>query len=163
MSEEQKENWINGEDALAMMGLTVEDIDETDKDLIARRAYGSDRQVCLCGHGSSRHTVVNGVVFCKPARMECPCKKMRPVLITEDTRMFIRKTDGSGPAHALARGIRAAVEKNKSVSWMIDLVCDRCGKADNNVVPAAVTQNGYAASHATGYDALLCPDCRTEV
>ena len=162
-TEEENTKWISGTDALASMGLTVDDIDDADKELLARKSYGTDRQICLCGHGVSRHTVTNGVVFCKPARMECPCKRVRPVLITEDTRMFIRKTDGSGSAHALARGIRATVEKNKSVSWSIDLVCDRCGESDNNIVPAAVTQSGNAVSYATGYDALLCPECRTEV
>lgn len=163
MEEEKKIEWVSGEDALAMMGITIDEVDEKDQDLIARRAYGNDRQICLCGHGVSRHTVVSGVVFCKPARMECPCKRVRPVLVTEDTRMFIRKTEGSGSAHALTRGIRAAVEKNKGVSWVVDLMCDRCGKSDNNVVPVAVTQSGHASSYATGYDALLCPDCRLEV
>ena len=155
--------WIDGEDALAMMGLSVEDVDTADAELLEKKKHGVDRQVCACGHAMSRHTVIHGVVLCKPARMECPCKRARPVLETTDTRMFIRKTDGSGSAHALIRGIRAAVEKAKQVAWIVDLKCDRCGKADNNVVPVPVTQGGIATTYATGYDALLCPSCRVEV
>jgi hypothetical protein len=161
MSEEKK--WVSAQDALAMMGLTTEDVDDADAELLEKKKHGVDRQICACGHAMSRHTVVHGAVFCKPARMECPCKHVRPVIETEDTRMFIRKTDGAGSAHALSRGIRAAAEKGKSVAWIVDLVCDRCGTANNRVVPVPVTQNGHATSHATGYDALLCPECRIEV
>lgn len=149
--------------ALAMMGLTPEDIDAADQDMLERRRHEVDRQVCACGHGMARHTIVHGVVMCKPARMECPCKKARPVIETSDTRMFIRKTDGAGAAHALSRGIRAAVEKGKDVEWCVDLVCDRCGQTSASIVPVPVTQSGHATSRATGYDALLCPDCRVEV
>jgi hypothetical protein len=152
-------------EALAAMGLTPEDIDRADQELFAQRKLreGIDRQICACGHGLSRHTVTAGIVYCKPARMECPCKRLRPLIETSDTRMFVRKTDGGGAAHALARGIKAAVEKGKSVEWVVDLVCDRCGDAHPNVVPVPVTQGGIAVQHATGYDALLCPDCRTEI
>lgn len=155
--------WIDGEDALAMMGLTVDDVDTADAELLEKKKHGVDRQVCACGHAMSRHTVIHGVVLCKPARMECPCKRARPVLETTDTRMFIRKTDGAGSAHALIRGIRAAIEKSKQVAWIVELKCDRCGKADKNVVPVPVTQGGIATMYPTGYDALLCPECRIEV
>jgi hypothetical protein len=161
MSSEQK--LTSAENALAMMGISVEEVDQADVELLEKRKHSVDRQVCACGHGMARHTVVAGVTYCKPARMECPCRKTRPVIETDDTRMFIRKTDGAGPAHALTRGIRAAVEKKKSVTWIVDLICDRCGEESHSIVPVPVTQSGHAASHATGYDALLCPDCRVEV
>lgn len=162
MSEEQ-EKWISGADALAMMGISAEDVDRADEELLEKKKHGVDRQICSCGHAMSRHTVVHGVVMCKPARMECPCKRTRPVLETTDTRMFIRKTDGAGPAHALTRGIRAAIEKNKQVAWIVDLVCDRCQKPAEQIFPVPVTQNGIATSYATGYDALLCSECRLDV
>lgn len=163
MNDEEEVKWVSAKDALAMMGLTPEDIDEADADLIEKKKHAVDRQICACGHPLSRHTIVHGAVFCKPARMECPCKHARPVIETNDTRMFIRKTDGAGSAHALSRGIRAAVEKDKSVAWIVDLVCDRCKKANPSIVPVPVTQSGHAMSEPTGYDALLCPDCRVEV
>ena len=152
-------------DALAKLGLTPEDVDQADAELAEQRKVNMavNRHVCACGHGIARHTVVHGTVMCKPARMECPCKKARPVLIAQDTRMFIRKTSGGGAQHALTRGIRESLTKNKSVEWIIDLVCDRCGEENASIVPVPVTQTGAAVSRATGYDALLCPDCRTEV
>lgn len=152
-------------EALAAMGLTPEDVDRADQELAEQRKMREDidRSICTCGHAVARHTVSAGAVYCKPARMECPCKRLRPVLETSDTRMFVRKTDGGGAAHALARGIKAAIEKGKSAEWIVDLVCDRCGDTHPNIVPVPVTQTGTAASRATGYDALLCPDCRTEV
>jgi len=165
MSNSDDRKWISGADALAMMGLTPEDIDQADVDLAEQRkaAAAVDRHVCACGHGIGRHTVVHGIVMCKPARMECPCKRARPVLVAQDTRMFIRKTTGGGAAHALARGIRESLAKDKSVEWLIDLVCDRCGQESNNIVPVPVTQGGTAVTRATGYDALLCPECRVAV
>jgi hypothetical protein len=155
--------WIPAEDALAMMGITTDDVDASDAELIEKRKYQVDREICLCGHSMGRHTITSGIVLCKPARMECPCKKARPVLVTQDVRKFIRKTEGAGAAHALTRAMRETAALGKSVEWIIDLKCDRCGAANNNVVPVPVTQNGIARSYATGYDALLCPDCRVEV
>lgn len=151
--------------ALAMLGLTPEDIAAADVELQEKRELDKsiDRQICICGHAMARHTVSAGATYCKPARMECPCKRPRPVLETTDTRMFIRKTSGGGSSHALARGIMAAAEKNKSVEWIVPLVCDRCGVESGNIVPVPVTQTGAAMPRATGFDVLLCPNCRLEV
>lgn len=152
-------------DALAKLGLTPEDVDRADVELAEQRKAISavNRHICACGHAMARHTISHGIVMCKPARMECPCKKARPVLLAQDTRMFIRKTAGGGAQHALTRGIRESLTKDKSVEWIIDLVCDRCGEENASIIPVPVTQGGTAVSRATGYDALLCPDCRVEV
>ena len=160
---EEKKQSNSSLDVLASMGITIEDIDQADAELIEKKKHAIDRQVCACGHAMSRHTIVHGITYCKPARMECPCKKPRAVIETSDTRLFIRKTDGAGPAHALIRGLRAAIEKNKETRWCVEHVCDRCGKDHPNIVPVPVTQGGHAVSYATGYDALLCPNCRLDV
>lgn len=154
------------EKALEAMGISLEDMEAAEKklgDLGVRRYRNTDSRICLCGHGASRHTVINGVVYCKPARMECPCKKLRPVLEVDDTRKFLYRTNGAGPMHALSMGILASAREQKKVEWIADLVCDRCGEQTGSVVPVPVTQTGHATSYATGYDALLCPTCRTEV
>jgi hypothetical protein len=153
--------WISGEDALSMLGLSVEEIDKAEEELGTRGPR--DQRICVCGHPVSRHTMTSGVVYCKPARMECPCKKIRPVLEAQDTRAFLRKTEGLGGMHALSRGIRAILAKGKSVRWIVDLECDRCGSSSETVIPAAVTQRGIPTEHATGFDALLCPKCATEI
>lgn len=148
--------------ALEAMGLSVDEVRNADSRVRERR-HERDPRVCLCGHAVSRHTITNGVVYCKPGRMECPCKKCRPVLEASDTRKFLRKTSGAGALHALSLGMLALVEEKKSAKWIIDLQCDRCKKDDKSVVPVPVTQHGKATTYATGYDALLCKECRMEI
>ena len=121
-----------------------------------------DQRVCLCGHAVSRHTEIAGIAMCKPSKMECSCKKMRPVLRVTDLRVFLRKTDGSGPMHALGRGMATAVARGVGIEWLVEAKCDRCG-AEGPMSPVAVTQAGHAASHDTGYNALLCGECRTQI
>jgi hypothetical protein len=60
-------------------------------------------------------------------------------------------------------GIINSIKTHKKVEWIIPLACDRCGSDKNNVVPVPVTQSGYATDEATGFDALLCPECRMDV
>lgn len=147
------------EAALAAMGIGVQEAVEADRDLRGR-VGARDGRVCLCGHSVGRHTVSSGLVLCKPARMECPCRKLRPVVEAEDVRPFLRRTAGSGMMHALVRGISALAETGKSVEWIVPLECDKCG-GGAEVVPAAVTKQGALSSEATGYDALLCRKCRS--
>ena len=147
------------DDALRALGLDPEEAVATDAMLRQRPGGGRDGRVCLCGHGAGRHTMASGIVLCKPARMECPCKKLRPVLVADDVRPFLRKTAGSGTMHALIRGLAALSVSGRSAEWTVDLVCDKCGSGDG-VVPAAVTQGGVVVSDPTGYDALLCRECR---
>jgi hypothetical protein len=139
---------------------SLEEAIKTDAALTAHR--NRDARICACGHPMARHTNVGGIVFCKPTRMECPCKASRAVLEVSDVRMFLRRTDGGGSMHALGRGLQASVVKGCEVSWLIDMQCDRCRKP-GRVSPVPVTQNGYASTYATGFDALLCADCRVEV
>lgn len=149
-------------DALAALGLDVDEVMEIDSTLRTRPAV-RDGRICLCGHGVGKHLEVGGVVLCKPSKMDCPCKKLRPVIDAEDTRPFLRKTQGGGASHALTRGLAALAESGKDANWIVDLVCDRCGKEHKSLTPVPVTKDGRAVSAATGYDALLCPDCREEV
>lgn len=154
-------NSSSASDALSALGLTVEEVAEIDHALMTRSPR--DNRICLCGHGVSKHTEMAGVVNCKPSAMDCPCKKIRPVIETNDTRMFLRSTQGGGAMHALSRGLSALAMAGKSATWLIELKCDRCGAVDEVVVPVPITSNGHSANKATGFDALLCPNCRDEV
>lgn len=149
-------------EALAAMGMTTEEVSAIDSAL-RTRPQKRDGRICLCGHGVTKHLVTDGIVTCKPSKMDCPCKKVRPVIDAEDTRPFLRRTQGSGPRHALSRGLAALAESGKDANWIIDLTCDRCMVSTPNLVPVPVTPTGFATSEATGYDALLCPTCREEV
>lgn len=152
---------MSATEALAMLGFSIDEVEAADE--TAREKGPRDRRVCACGHAVARHAETYGAIYCKPSRMECPCKKVRPVLETGDTRAFLRKTDGLGSQHALVRGIVAAQKRNKSVKWIIELKCDRCGAAAEKLIPTPVTQRGIATTHPTGFDALLCPACIVEV
>ena len=149
-------------DALAALGLTVEEVQEVDGTL-RQQKFGTDRRVCLCGHGAPKHTEAAGRSMCKPSRYACPCKNLRPVLEAEDVRPFLCRTVGGGAMHALVRGISSLAVRGKNSHWIIELKCDRCQGTDEVVVPVPVTEHGKATTYATGYDALLCQTCREEV
>jgi hypothetical protein len=146
---------------LEAIGIDLEEVLKVDKALSTRKIM--DGRICLCGHSTARHTEVAGRTFCKPSKMDCPCKKERLVLEVDSTRPFLRKTEGGGAMHALTRGLGVLIEQGKSAEWMVDLVCDRCGADDVVVSPVPVTQHGVASTVATGYDALLCQGCREAI
>lgn len=164
MKEETKDGTHEALEALAQIGMTVEEIKDAQKnyDQLGPKR-DRDNRICVCGHRMSAHTVVAGAGFCRPTKMECPCKNARPVIEAADTRCFNYKTSGSGGLHALSRGMLACVERGKSFRWIVPLVCDRCKKDADRLIPCAVSQRGQAMSYATGYDALLCEECRREV
>lgn len=149
------------QDPFAFMDFTLDEAIEADNDMRQRPAE-RDGRVCLCGHPMARHTNISGLVICKPTRMECPCKNQRAVLEADDVRPFLRKTGGPGPMHALGRGMAAATTKGIKFNWLVEPECDRC-KKQGPLSPVPVTQRGISTSQATGFDALLCADCRQEV
>lgn len=156
----------NARDALAMLGINADEAVEVDKTLT--RKPSSDKRICLCGHGVSKHSSDAGVVQCIPARWYCPCKNIRPVIEVEDTRLFLRKTSGPGAEHALTRGMAALYSADKGVEWIIDIKCDKCGieatpAGDVRITPVAVTEYKTVAYEATGFDALLCDSCLEEI
>lgn len=161
MTEQTQKTDTDETQAFSFFDFTLEETAAADRQLIARGGP-RDGRICTCGHPVSRHTQVAGIVLCKPTRMECPCKTVRAVLEASDTRSFLRKTSGGGALHALSRGLYAALQKGGSVEWIVDQQCDRC-KKPGPVSPVPVTQRGTATDQATGYDALLCGQCRSEV
>lgn len=152
-------------DALAAMGLDLNEVLTMDESL-RTRPQKRDGRICVCGHGVTKHTVYpNGKVYCKPSKMECPCKNVRPVIDVEDTRPFLRRTEGGGSEHALTRGLAALAASEKEAHWIIDLVCDTCGEYDESIQPVPTTADGRVAGGvgATGHDRLLCRACRIGV
>lgn len=118
------------------------------------------KEICLCGHAMDKHRDLGiGRRSCEPGKQYCPCKVVKPVLATSDTRFFLRKTLGGGSLHALVLGVAAATKSGADVEWLVEMKCEKCGTA-GPVSPVPVTQNGFVVSEATGYDALLCIKCR---
>jgi hypothetical protein len=148
-------------DAFSFFDFSMEEAQTADKELLSKPSE-RDGRICVCGHPVARHLNSGGIVYCKPTRMECPCKSVRSVLESSDVRPFLRKTNGPGTMHALGRGLASAIEKGNKVSWLVDMQCDRCGK-EGPVSPVPVTQTGFSTAYPTGYDKLLCSECRLEV
>lgn len=158
---EATEEKVTGQ-GFALMDFDYDEAAAAEEELVTSgRKRSGDRRICVCGHPVGRHTQVSGIVFCKPTRMDCPCKSLRPVLKAEDTRNFLRKTEGPGALHALGRGLKAAHDAGKNVEWVVEAKCDRC-HVEGPISPVAVTQRGVIVDVATGYDALLCRKCREE-
>ncbi len=126
-----------------------------------KKTNNRDGRICICGHGIGYHAFIDGrgVYKCNAQKQTCPCKSPRPVLITDNVKMFLHKTQGSAGLHALMQGMVAAEKANVFFEWVIDLVCDKCG--DPNVVPCPVSQTGQIMFKATGYDKFLCRECRS--
>jgi len=143
-------------DVLARTGISMEELNKVSASLQIK--LERDNRVCVCGHGMNRHSTAAGIVSCKPSRMKCLCKQVRPILTCNNTRPFMRKTEGSGSSHALMQGIRKAIELGAEVEWIEEPVCDFC-KEVATVSPHTVTQLGSIALRETGYNVMICPAC----
>lgn len=153
----------SAKEALELLGINVEDAIEADQ--ARTRTPIRDPRICLCGHAVNKHNMDTGEVQCVPSRYWCPCKKLRPVIQVEDTRLFLRKSNGPNQEHALIRGIAASVVNQKEVKWIVDIECDICHRGNDEVkiMPAPITEYKALSYEATGYDYLVCEDCLEKI
>jgi hypothetical protein len=129
---------------------------------VSKNPHHRDGGICLCGHPRSKHIEGPLGYTCAPAKQFCPCKKMRIVVESSDTRFFLCKTLGGGARHALSQGMIKATQKGASVVWIETSNCDKCGE-EKPVSPIPVSQRGNEMQEATGYDVLMCRECRLGV
>lgn len=109
---------------LNQMGFSPEQISEH---LANEEARPSSRTVCLCGHPKARHYIDTEFSTCKPTKMSCTCANFIPIAKVENTRSFLRKTDGSGMDHALVKGIYGALSRGEYVEWIDEnYICVKC-------------------------------------
>jgi hypothetical protein len=120
---------------------------------------GRDSGICICGHPRSKHVSTHIGTVCSPAKHYCPCKKVRVVLEAPNLRLFLYKTTGADASHALVKGISRSVELGLETNWVGGSVCDHCQK-ERKVSVVPVSQRGVEMSEPTGYDVLLCNECR---
>lgn len=147
------------EDLLKEMGIDPQEAIKVDKQLTDSRSR--DKRICLCGHSVARHDMTLERPSCVIGKQFCPCRKIQPVLVVADTRPFIRKTDGASVLHALVRGMAAAAERGQSVQKIAEAWhCHKCEATDVRLSPVPVSSYGVPMQVATGYDSLLCDDCR---
>lgn len=140
--------------------VSEEEIEDTITE--GQRKPKRDGGICACGHPANKHLLGPIGTTCAPAKQYCPCKTLRVVAETSDTRHFLFKTKGWGSDHALLKGLLKATRSGAKVSWIGDMKCDKCG-AIGPADPVAVTQDAHLSNEPTGYDVLLCISCRMEV
>ena len=156
-------------EALAALGISSHaaiEVDQSEKQVRSLR----DNRVCLCGHPVSRHKVdpYSGILTCKPSQLLCRCKSVRPVLTTNDTRLFLRRTTGAGLHHALVRGLAACAQVGKEVAWIEPPQCERCKTLTGNIAPVVITSYLKVVPEVdkdsdTGLHAMLCDTCIKEL
>lgn len=149
---------MTAKDPFDFVDFSYSDVVDAEKTLSRQKRLDRDNRICVCGHPVARHETAYGT-YCKPSKMECPCKKVRAVLSVGDVRCFLRKTTGAGAFHALGLGLKTAYDRGFSVDWLIDQKCDKCG-TEGEVSPVPVTASGIPMFEATGFDVLLCKNCR---
>jgi hypothetical protein len=147
------------ENPFSVFDFSEEEVKKVNEEMVYD--YGNrDSRVCICGHGMGRHGGLDvGAPFCRPSKMSCACKHPRAVIEVQDTRDFLRKTIGSGPMHALGRGIQTAMEKSHWVKWIDTVACDFCHR-EGPISPVPVSAEGVVLSMESEYNALMCRECR---
>lgn len=150
---------VEPQSAFSAFDFTSEDVEAALVQLAEEATRG--KPICICGHPHGRHEWLEnlGQNVCNANKQNCKCQKLRLVMEAEYARVFLRKTTGPGPLHALAQGVRELEKLGKKVEWIVDIACDRCGKA-GQVSPCPVNQRGSVMYEDTGLNALLCADCR---
>lgn len=147
------------DDVFEGMDFSAEEAIEADK---SKRISSRERdgRICVCGHPHRRHTENRGEMWtCQPTAMYCPCRKPRLVLEASDVRHFLRKTSGLGAFHALGRGMGSARNAGVEMNWLVELVCDKCGKS-GTLSPVALSKNGFPVEEPSMTNVLYCMQCR---
>lgn len=156
---------INPADFFASIGIQDEELAEADKR--QKKRGKTDRRVCICGHGVSKHRYNDlvGMWSCKPA-FDCRCKAPVAVMEVTNIKPFLRKTEGGGALHALFGGLQGMRELDKEATFtkLISWVCHFC-QSDVGVKPEPLTQHGRRTRDglSEGYDAFVCDECRVKI
>jgi len=127
----------------------------------------NDRRICICGHPVSRHDKETRA--CRPARFDCPCRRLHPVIEVPNTRFFLSRTMGSGEKHALTRGIFMARQAmgddfDERAKWLVELQCENpeC-KQPTKLYPVKCDTDWfriYDADKEQGVTCFYCENCR---
>lgn len=157
------------EEILQQMGLSSEQIEQH---LEEEKIKPSDRTICLCGHPKNRHFIDVDFSTCRPSRMNCACAKFIPIAKVQDSRDFLRKTEGHGIDHALVKGIFNATQRNHYFEWNKEnYICMRCKTSGDEKQLTIFPFEGdpqQGLRRTIQYDFarwnfFLCDDCQEEM
>lgn len=121
------------------------------------------KQICICGHPMKGHSSVSNRSMCSFANTYCRCETPLPVITTSDLRYFKKLTRGSGADHALTLGCYSAKRAGKSVRWLADPKCFKCGSSEIAIKPVAINLQNRIAFSSGEINVLLCNQCYEEL
>ncbi|MFM1786420.1 MAG: hypothetical protein RL228_370 [Actinomycetota bacterium] len=144
-------------DALSLLGFSETDVEE---ELRKNRLAPPSKQVCICGHAVNKHSELSqGRWTCQTANHICPCQGPEPVLVVQDTRYFMKKTEGYGPMHAISYGLMRLRQEKKWARFIIDLKCDRCKAENCKLYPTALSPELRIVRRPSSINKFLCIEC----
>jgi len=115
--------------------------------------------ICVCGHTEACHDEARGMDFCYPAKQSCPCLKKVLVLRVENARYFMHSSDGSGPLHALTKGIRSMQRSGFTGELIVPKKCFSCEAPTNQLIPLMLTKDRLPTHSGGPYTILACESC----
>jgi hypothetical protein len=127
-----------------------------------RDRYDQSKHVCICGHAINKHKELGGGrLMCITGRHYCPCVAKQPVLYSNDTRYFMRKTYGLGSKHALSTGLQRLKQVGKAAHWLEAPACwnDSCTSGNPLIFPVPMDKHSLIVNEPGCLNAFLCETC----
>ena len=153
---EEMETFPSSEgEEIAILGGPTEAVD---RELAYSQEERSRRRriVCRCGHTAACHDTGG---FCYPGRIFCRCKEVVPFLEPDDARPFRFSSSGSGPRHALTKGIRKMQINGGNARLLVPRKCDRCVENTKQLIPVFLSREGQPTNDPSGWTMILCNQC----
>jgi len=149
---------IKNESLFAAFDFSVDEVEDVLEE--AKKSKAKSKSICMCGHADGFHdSSASGEQYCTANKQNCKCVKKDLVLVAQDTRIFLRKTTGPGPQHALAQGIRDAEKAGQMLQWIGTPKCEPCGSTVD-LSPCPVSERGVILYEDKGINKWLCAECR---
>jgi hypothetical protein len=117
------------------------------------------KRICSCGHSAGSHEAAGGVMTCVSGRMWCTCRYYREVLEVDDARHFKFASTGSGPRHALTKGIRSLQKAGKQAKLLVEKTCEQCATPTPLLIPVMFNSDRQPTHSGGVATLLLCDSC----
>jgi len=117
------------------------------------------KTICSCGHSEGSHDTGAGLVSCQTGKMWCTCRHHFEVLEVDDARHFKFASTGSGPRHALTKGIRSLQKAGKQAKLLVKKVCQHCSNPTPLLIPVMFNREKMPTHSGGVATLLLCDVC----